>query len=278
MTSIRDALREAEAALTASDSPRLDAEILLCHVLGKNRSHLFAWPEQALTAEQAERFRSLLQRRAAGEPVAHIIGEREFWSLPLKVSPATLIPRPETELLVERALERLQGLKNPKVADLGTGSGAIALAIASERPDAEITATDFSPEALAVAEENARRLGLRVRFLQGAWYAPLGTKRFDLIVSNPPYIPQHDPHLTRGDARFDPRSALAAGADGLDDLRILCAGAHSHLRPGGWLLVEHGYDQGESVPALFRAAGLQQVSLLHDLEGRPRVTEGQIQE
>lgn len=273
---LAEALRDAVAQLASvSASARLDAEMLLAHVLAKSRSHLHAWPEQALSGAQAERFAVLLARRAAGEPMAHILGSREFWSLELEVTPETLIPRPETELLVELALARVPGDAHWRICDLGTGSGAIALAIAHERPRCRIDAGDISAPALAVAERNALRLGLRnVCFHCGLWYGPFAAMRFDMILSNPPYIRAGDPHLLHGDVRFEPRSALVAGPEGLDDLRVIIAGAPEHLHSGGWLLVEHGYDQGAAVARLFTQAGFTAVQTHPDLAGQPRVTAG----
>ncbi|WP_133478992.1 peptide chain release factor N(5)-glutamine methyltransferase [Cognatilysobacter segetis] len=262
-------LREARARLDGGE-----AELLLAHVLGHSPAWLFAHGDDtADDALQAE-FRRLVDRRVAGEPVAYLVGRRGFWTFDLDVGPATLIPRPETELLVELVLERLPpGAVD--VADLGTGSGAIALAVAKERPAARVVATDASADALSVARCNAARLGLdRVRFLLGDWYAPLAGAQFDLIASNPPYIAEGDPHLARGDLRHEPPTALASGVDGLDAIRILAAGARAHLRRGGWLLVEHGFDQGEAVRALLAGAGLRDVSTARDLEDRDRVTLG----
>jgi release factor glutamine methyltransferase len=265
----------AERLATVSDSARLDAELLLCHALGRPRSYLYTWPEQELDEEQAEALEKLVERRQGGEPVAHILGKREFWSLELALSTDTLIPRPETELLVEAALARIPEQAEWAVADLGTGSGAIALAIASERPRCRITAVERSAGALAMARQNAQRLGLgNVEFLQGDWFAPLAGRRFQVILSNPPYIPDNDPHLSRGDLRFEPRSALAAGPDGLADLRQLVSGAPAFLCPPGWLLLEHGYDQGGAVTGLLDTAGYAEVADLTDLQGHGRVAVG----
>lgn len=273
---LADALRDAIAQLMpVHDSARLDAELLLATVLKKPRSYLYAWPEHVLTEAQAGQFAALVTRRAAGEPMAHILGTREFWSLELEVTPDTLIPRPETELLVKLALERIPGEAGWHIADLGTGSGAIALAIAHERPRCRIDAGDISAPALAVAERNAQRLDLHnARFHLGAWYEPFAGILFDMIVSNPPYVRADDPHLRVGDVRFDPRSALVAGPEGLDDLRDVIAGAPGHLRTGGWLLVEHGYDQSGDVARLLTRAGFVEVRTHADLAGQPRVTTG----
>ncbi|WP_281273252.1 peptide chain release factor N(5)-glutamine methyltransferase [Solilutibacter pythonis] len=254
---------------------REDAEHLLLHVLGKSRGWLFAHGEDDMAAPQAAAFTALAQRRAAGEPVAYLTGRRGFWTLELAVTPATLIPRPETECLVELALERIAAEADARIADLGTGSGAIGLALAVERPRARIVATDSSAGALEVAVENARTQRiLNIEFRRGAWFAPLIGERFDLIVSNPPYIEAGDPHLGEGDLRFEPASALAAGVDGLDDLRVIVREAPAHLAAGGWLLVEHGWHQGEAVRALFAAAGFGDIDTMRDLEQRDRVTLG----
>ncbi|MHA1568954.1 MAG: peptide chain release factor N(5)-glutamine methyltransferase [Alphaproteobacteria bacterium] len=276
MPTIHDLLTDAVTRLGDSDSPRLDAELLLARLLGRDRSWLHAWPETEIDSDQQRAFTALLARRAAGEPVAHLLGERGFWTLQLKVTPDTLIPRPETELLVEQALARLPTDTRARIADLGTGSGAIALALATERPACTVVATDRSDAALAVARDNAARLGLHnVEFRQGDWLAALAHDApFDLIVSNPPYIKETDPHLTRGDVRFEPRSALAAGPEGLDDITRIIEDALPRLEPGGWLLLEHGYDQADSVTRLLRDAGYAVVEDYCDLAGQPRVAAG----
>ena len=275
-TCIAALLEDARIRLTAiSDTPRLDAEVLLAYSLNKPRSHLRAWPERVADIEQAHQFAELLTRRLQGRPVAHLIGRREFWSLELQVTPATLIPRPETELLVELALARLPADQPVQVADLGTGSGAIALAIARERPRAEVVATDFSIEALQVAEQNARRLGItNVEFRRGDWCAALGDDRFALIVSNPPYLADTDIHLSQGDVRFEPRCALVAGKDGLDAIRLIIAQAGEHLNTGGWLLLEHGFDQRKAVAALLQDHGFTAIKNYRDLAGLDRVSGG----
>ncbi len=276
---IKTALQTAiDVLVSSSDSPALDAEVLLSHILEKPRSYFRAWPERTLTADQTQAYAQLIDRRVCGEPIAHILGRREFWSLDFEVTPATLIPRPETERLVECALEHIPENASLRIADLGTGTGAIALSIARERPHCSITATDQSLDALTVAERNAERLKLgNVGFRHGDWYDALGDEHFDLIVSNPPYIRSDDPHLKRGDVRFDPVTALTAGSDGLDSLRSVVAGAAAHLRPKGWLLVEHGYDQAEAVAGLFEQAGFAAIRGIRDLGGQPRVTCGQLQ-
>lgn len=259
----------------ASDGAQLDAEVLLAACLGKPRSHLHAWPERRITTEQQAQFLVWLQRRAAGEPVAHLTGRREFWSLDLTVTADTLIPRPETETLVELALARIPNDTSVHIADLGTGSGAIALAIASERPHTHIIATDISPRALDIAIQNAQRLDIRnVRFIEGSWCTPLPARPFDFILSNPPYIAESDPHLRAGDVRHEPRSALAAGPQGLDDLQRLVRCAAGHLAGNGWLLVEHGYNQGNNVKQLFSESGYRDISDHADAAGISRVTMG----
>ena len=254
---------------------RSEAELLLLHLLGRPRSWLFAHADEPLSMAQRLAYDALVQRRLAGEPLAYIIGRRGFWTLELEVTPATLIPRAETERLVELALERLPRERACRVADLGTGSGAIALAIASERPLAQVLATDASDAALVVARRNAQRLGLaNVSFAQGDWLAPLAGQRFDLIVSNPPYIEAADPHLAQGDLRFEPASALASGHDGLDDIRRIVRDSRAHLAPGGWLLFEHGWNQGAAARALLHAAGYAELFTAQDLERRERVSGG----
>lgn len=274
VTRIAALLTEAVTQLeNVGDSPRLDAELLLSHVLHRPRSYLHAHPEQEPEAAAQAEFRRLLAARRHGEPVAYLTAEREFWSLPLKVTPATLIPRPETELLVEAALQRIPKNAGWRILDLGTGSGAIALAIARERPRSRITATDLSAAAVAVARENAAGLQLdNVEFLEGDWFQPLIGERFHLIVSNPPYIPASDPHLDSGDVRFEPRLALVAGGDGLDSLRRIATAAADHLQSPGWLLLEHGYDQAVAVRDLLHAQGGRQIQSLQDLQGHERVT------
>ncbi len=271
-TALIDAARRLAAT---SDSARLDAEVLLMHVLEVGRTHLYAWPEKTLSSGEAERFETLIDRRSAGEPVAYLTGEQEFWSLTLWVTPATLIPRPETELLVERALAAIPSDAAWQVADLGTGSGAVALALASERPACRIIATDRSETALETAAANGTRLGIgNVEFREGNWLEPLEGERFNVIVSNPPYVAEHDPHLNRGDLRFEPVTALASGADGLDAIRTIAAAAPACLAPGGRLLLEHGFDQGAAVRGLLTGAGFSAVQTWRDAAGLERVTGG----
>ena len=262
------------ADLPESPSPRLDAELLLAHVLGKPRSYLRTWPEHQPDAEQCASFERLLQRRRAGEPVAYLLGRQGFWSLDLEVSSDTLIPRPDTELLVETALTLI--LATPlDVLDLGTGTGAIALALAAERPAWRVTGVDRIEAAVALAARNGQRLGLNnARFQLSHWFEALVGQRFQLIVSNPPYIAAGDRHLGEGDVRFEPASALVAGADGLGDIRLIIEQAPAHLLPGGWLLLEHGFDQAEAVRELLNAAGFAKVESRRDLGNHPRISLG----
>ena len=275
---IDSTLRAAATRLPGPEA-RHEAEHLLLHVLGRDRAWLFAHGDASLTDAETAAFDALLTRRIAGEPVAYLTGHRGFWTLDLQVSPATLIPRPETERLVELALERLSVDRPWRVADLGTGTGAIALSLASERPQARVIATDVSADALAIARMNAVANGIaHVEFRQGSWWTPLRGERFHLIASNPPYIADGDAHLTRGDLRFEPTTALASGTDGLDAVRELIAGAPGFLVPDGWLLLEHGWDQGAAIRALMTAAGFVDVATERDLEQRDRVTLGRLGE
>ena len=268
-------LREAVSELSESESPKRDAEILLEHVTGKSRTYLLAFGETLMTAEQETQLAALLARRKTGEPVAHLVGEREFWSLPLYVSAATLIPRPDTECLVEQALARLPTAAC-SILDLGTGTGAIALALATERPDCTVTAVDVMPDAVTLAQRNVERLGLgNVTVLQSSWFTALENRLFALIVSNPPYIDEHDPHLAQGDVRFEPLTALVAANEGLADLDHIVTTSRKHLLPGGWLLVEHGWTQGNAVRALFSNAGYRAVATCRDYGGNERLTLGQ---
>lgn len=269
-TSVETLLR-----LAAGSIGRVDAEWLLAHALGRSRTWLFSHAADAVDAAGTARFDDLVARRAAGEPVAYLTGSRGFWTLDLAVTPATLVPRPETELLVELALARLPDEVDVRIADLGTGSGAIALAIAHERPRAGVVATDASEAALEVARGNAVRNRIaNVEFRAGDWLAPLAGDTFDLVASNPPYIADGDPHLLEGDLRFEPPAALSSGADGLDAIRRIVTGAGGHLRTNGWLLLEHGWGQGDAVRALLSAAGYADVATERDLEGRERVSLG----
>jgi release factor glutamine methyltransferase len=271
---VRDLLATA-ARRIGGDDGRLDAELLLAHALGTSRARLYAWPEHEPDAAQHAAFERLVDARVRGEPIAYLTGRREFWSIDLAVTPDVLIPRHETELLVELALARIARDRECRVADLGTGSGAIALAIARERPLARVTATDASAAALDVARANAKRLGIgNVAFAAGDWFAALGDARFDVVVSNPPYIASSDAHLGEGDLRFEPRSALASGADGLDAICRIVADAPAHLAAGGALLMEHGFDQSMRVRALLDAAGFEDIASIRDNGGHERVTLG----
>ena len=272
MTIIASLLRAAD--LPDSPTARLDAELLLAAALGKSRSYLHTWPEKIVSSEDALTFAGYLQRRRGGEPVAYILGQQGFWKLDLEVAPHTLIPRPDTELLVETALELLPATPT-QVLDLGTGSGAIALALASERPAWTVTAVDRVLEAVALAERNRQRLHLNnVTVLNSHWFSALQGHAYDLIISNPPYIADNDPHLVAGDVRFEPASALVAGRDGLDDLRHIIKQAPQHLNAAGWLLLEHGYDQAGAVRDLLLGEGFDNVHSRIDLGGHERITLG----
>jgi release factor glutamine methyltransferase len=287
---LHDSACLAEGLALAPDSARIEVQSLLQQVLQAPRAFLLTHPERGLNEAENARYHALLQRRLAGEPVAYILGEREFFGMKFKVTPDTLIPRPDTELLVELALERIpqtppglplraQGEARQQTAfrllDLGAGSGAIALAVAHARPATQVLACDSSASALMVARENAHRLGItNVSFVHSDWFAELGAQRFDLIVSNPPYVAQGDPHLRQGDLHFEPASALASGEDGLHDIRHIVAVATAHLQPGGWLLLEHGYDQAAQVRELLQQAGFRAVFSACDLSGTERVSGG----
>ena len=274
MTIIDSLLRAAD--LPDSPTARLDAELLLAAALGKSRSFLHTWPERIVPSDAALTFAHYLQRRRGGEPVAYILGQQGFWKLDLEVAPHTLIPRPDTELLVETALELLPATP-AKVLDLGTGSGAIALALASERPAWQVTAVDRVLEAVALAERNRQRLHLsNVTVLSSHWFDALKDHRYSLIISNPPYIAAADPHLIAGDVRFEPASALVAGTDGLDDLRVIIAQAPQHLEAGGWLMLEHGYDQAAAVRDLLLAQDFVEVHSRVDLGGHQRISLGRL--
>lgn len=253
----------------------MDARCLLSYVLGRSTAWCVAHQEALLDQDQLASFEALVQRRQQGEPIAYLIGRRGFWTFELEVSPATLIPRPETETLVESVLAQAPLHVPLRLADLGTGSGAIALALASERPQATVVATDRSQTALAIANANRQRYGLtNICFRQGDWCEPLRGETFDVIASNPPYVAASDPHLLQGDIRFEPQLALVGGSDGLDPIRFLAIQAVQHLRPGGWLMLEHGWDQGAAVRSVLRAAGWEAVQTRCDLEQRERVTIG----
>ncbi|WP_071913147.1 peptide chain release factor N(5)-glutamine methyltransferase [Aeromonas sp. SCS5] len=272
---IQQARAHIMTVLAEGESPRADADVLLCHLLDCRRSYLMTWPERELDAAQQATLQTWLVRRLNGEPIAHLVGEREFWSLPLKVSPATLIPRPDTEVLVEQALAKIP--QGPcAVLDLGTGTGAIALAIKSERPELDVWAVDRMADAAALARENSAALGLPIEVRDGSWFAPLDEQapRFAVIVSNPPYIDGADPHLEQGDVRFEPRSALVADEAGLADIRHIATHASAHLHSEGWLLLEHGWDQGMAVRQLLQDLGYRSVTTVRDYGENERVTLG----
>jgi len=261
-----------------SDSARLDIELLLCHVLQKNRTHLFTWPDKTLSPEQYEQFEQFFNRRKSGEPIAHILGQREFWSLPLSVNNSTLIPRPDTELLVELVLELFADdapLQKRSCLDLGTGTGAIVLAIASEKLGWQLLGVDKSVDAVALAEQNRDQLNFNhIQIKQSDWFTAIPAQQFDVIVSNPPYIDPRDPHLDQGDVRFEPRSALIADNKGLADIELIVQQSWNYLREQGWLLLEHGYDQGQAVRDLLTSRGFIQVETRNDLGGNERVSLG----
>ncbi|MCK4866267.1 MAG: peptide chain release factor N(5)-glutamine methyltransferase [Gammaproteobacteria bacterium] len=272
---IEDAIKQLESV---SDSARLDVELLLCATLKKDHSFLRAWPEHELNQQQLKSFQEKLKQRLEGEPIAHILGERGFWSLNLTVTADTLIPRPDTERLVELALDIIPETAQWKILDLGTGTGAIALSLAKEKPNCFITATDQSFAALNIAKQNALKNQIsNIEFIQSDWFEELENKQFNMIVSNPPYIKESDPHLNQGDVRFEPRSALTSGADGLDDIRRIIKGSLEYLNKGGALLIEHGYDQADEVCNLLKASHFTKVSDFKDDNDNPRVAIGYIQ-
>jgi release factor glutamine methyltransferase len=279
-TEIRALLEEGAAKLArTTDAPRREAEVLLGAALARPRAWLLAHAdERVLDCEATDRYEAYVTRRALGEPAAYILGEKEFWSLPLAVGPGVLVPRPETELVVERALAHFLPGSVLDALDLAAGSGAVALALASERPSCRVTATDVSATAVASARANSARLGLseRVDVLHGSWFEPVAGRRFDLIVSNPPYIATDDPRVEPAVRRYEPPEALFSGATGLEALQIIAAEAPRHLVPGGWLVVEHGDTQGEAVRGLFTGAGFAAVQTHRDLAGRDRCTEGRL--
>jgi release factor glutamine methyltransferase len=275
MTIIASLLRNAE--LPDSPTARLDAELLLAAALGKPRSFLHTWPERIVSSEAAQAFDEYLQRRRTGEPVAYILGQQGFWNIDLEVATHTLIPRPETEMLVETALELLPGAIPHRLLDLGTGTGAIALSLAKDRAQWTVTGVDRVQEAVDLAERNRQRLHLdNARIALSHWFSAVEGQRFDLILSNPPYIADNDPHLVQGDVRFEPSSALTSGADGLDDLRLIVSQAPAHLQAGGWLLLEHGYDQGPAVRELLDRHGFEQIQTRRDLGDHERITFGRV--
>lgn len=278
---IVDVLKHGRQQLDASgtnrsDSTKLDTEILLCYVLKCERTHLYAYPEQSLSNEQLDSFNALIDLRSQGQPIAYLTMQKEFWSLSFHVNENTLIPRPETELLVEIVLELISTDSAYNILDLGTGSGAIAIAIASERPLAKITATDISDEAIKIARHNAETNKIEnIEFKKSNWFEE-ESNRYDIIVSNPPYISNDDAHLKQGDVRFEPLSALASGKDGLDDLRTIIQQSKKYLNKQAWLLVEHGYNQGQQVRQLFIENGFTSVSTIKDYGNNDRVSIGQL--
>lgn len=259
-----------------SDSPLLDAELLLCHCINKDRSYLYTWPEKEINASQQQCFESMVQKRATDYPVAYLLGKKAFWDLELIVSEDVLIPRPETELVVETALEKIKHTSKPNILDLGTGSGAIALAIASERPDAVITATDVSARALEIAKKNSQKYDFKQRIilLQSDWFSAIEDSGFDLIASNPPYISEQDSHLSNS-IRYEPRSALVAKDEGLEDIKQIVTKSKAYLKPKGWIIIEHGYDQSKDVQDTFEEKGFYNIDTLIDLQKNPRITLGQ---
>lgn len=273
---IADALDWARQQLVQSESAALDARVLLVYCLEKPDSYLYTWPDKLLSDEQQAYFNALIARRATGEPVAHITQVREFWSLPLKVSPATLIPRPDTEILIEQVLQlELPKLQEFGVLDLGTGTGAIALALASEWPKVPVVGVDLQADAVELAQTNGQALGFgNVSFKQGSWFEPVEGQRFSLIVSNPPYIDEQDSHLGEGDVRFEPRSALVAKDNGLADLALIARQAPTYLVEQGYLVMEHGYDQGEAVRALLAEQGYSDIQTVADYGQNDRITLG----
>lgn len=276
--SIASIIEQAVIALSnVSDSAKLDAQLLLAFVLNKNVTYLLTWPDKQLTLHEFSTIQQLLVRRVNGEPIAYIIGEKEFWSLPLKVSPATLIPRPDTEILVEQALEIFtENVHDVHCLDLGTGTGAIALALASEHNNWHIDAVDFNQQAVELAQENAQQLNLaQVTIYQSDWFAQVNKeKQFDLIVSNPPYIDENDPHLKAGDVRFEPKSALVANDEGLSDIILIAKKARCYLKVNGYLLFEHGYQQGSAVRTILAELGYTNIYTVTDLANHERVTQG----
>ena len=273
---IQQALQQASQALSeTSPSAKLDAQVLLTHVLQCNTAHLAAWPEKNLSEEQAAQYLQLTQQRKDGQPVAHLTGTREFWSLAFTVNDSTLIPRPETETLIEFILENFSNKKNLKLLDMGTGTGAIAISIASEKPGWKIFASEVSEQALVLARQNSEQHQTsNITFIHSNWFDNITDHDFDIIVSNPPYIAGDDPHLLQGDVRFEPRSALSSGKSGMDDIEHLCLHAKKHLAKNGWLIVEHGYDQAQMVAECFAKQGYTQVEQKKDLAGHTRMTAG----
>lgn len=275
---IKQAMQQANRELADNSSSALfDAQVLLSHTLQCNSAHLIAWPEKELNEVQAADFQKLIEQRRQGLPVAHLTGQREFWSLNFFVNNSTLIPRPETETLVEFILETFGNKKNLKLLDMGTGTGAIAIAIASEKPEWKIFASDVSSDAISLARKNSEHLKTdNTTFIESDWFKNINTVDFNIIISNPPYIANDDPHLKQGDVRFEPDSALTAGKSGMDDIEILCAQANSHLTKEGWLIVEHGYNQKQIVADCFTKNNFTNISQRLDLSGNTRMTAGKV--
>lgn len=273
---IEEALCWANQELVDGDSPKLDGRVLLSHVLQCNTTYLLTWSDKSLNSEQIQAFQDLVARRKAGEPIAYIVGTQEFWSLPLRVNNSTLIPRPETELLVEITLSLLLP-EQCEMLDLGTGTGAIALVLAHEKSLWNVTGVDRVSEAVLLANQNKAELGLsNVNFIESHWFSSLSNKTYDLIVTNPPYVEQHSPYLQQGDVRFEPKSALTAGEDGLDDIRLIIQQSKSHLNEGGYVLIEHGYGQAEEIRAIFANHAYKNIRTEKDLAGLDRVTLAQM--
>ncbi len=273
MTTISEALHQASEQFRHSDTPRLDAELLLTQLLEKPRTHLFCWPEENLTETTLQKYRQLIEKRAAGAPIAHLTEIKEFWSRSFHVTPDTLIPRPETELLIELALERLAPNQNASIADLGTGSGVIGITLAAERDQAWIVATDLSQKALNIAAKNAKTHNVKnITFYLSDWFEALKDKQFQLIISNPPYIAENDPHLKQGDVRFEPSTALISAEEGLSDIKRIAQQARFHLSAGGSLLLEHGYNQAENVRRLLHLLNYSNIQSHSDLAGHLRAT------
>jgi release factor glutamine methyltransferase len=275
MTSITELLQKGEQSIHSSESARLDAEILFCDVMQFSRSRIYSHPEQAVPEDKSVLFQSLIEQRQQGHPIAHLTGKKEFWSLELTVNKDTLIPRPETELLVETALQMIPENAAFNILDLGTGSGAIAIAIASERPDCKIVATDINKNALSIAKENAETHQIEnIQFFLSDWYKNIPSQSFDLIVSNPPYIKQDDEHLSQGDVRFEPELALVSGVDGMQAINIILESAKHYLASNACLLIEHGYDQKPLVQEAFLKHDFKQLKTFQDLSGQDRITLG----
>lgn len=275
MATIKQLLADGKAALSESDSARLDAEVLLACVLKRTRSWLYAWPDFIPALPEQHLYMEFIRQRQEGTPVGYLTGRKEFWDMELEVNDEVLIPRPETETLVETALEKLGDQPQARIADLGTGTGAIALALAGEKQGWRITATEISLKALALAQKNAKKFQIEnVEFVEGDWIVPLGEEQYDAILSNPPYVDVDDPHLKQGDLRFEPSHTLISADNGLADIRKIVTGSPHNLKPGGWLMVEHAYNQGEAVRKIFTEAGLTEIETVRDLSGNERVTIG----